>query len=187
GAAGILSNGLNGIATLADPTALTYVHAMVLACSGLLFAGLVGATVRAEFESSESSDAVWQTRDRLIAALRWTVILNLLSIMMLVVYAWTQPVVAQTQASAVVLTVVLGIGVVLTVRRNLGGALVLTLAGAGLLLQSGLTALWAETEHARVVTAYYLLFWIPAGLVSTATGVALVRRIASRAPASPER
>lgn len=182
GGMGVLSQGLNGIGTLAAPTMLTWAHALGLACCGLLFAGLVGSQVREAFDDADHTHSVWRDNDTLISRLRWTILANLAAIPMLMIYAWTQPVVPETTLSAIVLAVGLAVGAVLTVCRKVAGALLLTVGGACLLGQTAVTCAlaWQTGDYATTIATYYACFWIPAGLMSATAGIGLIARIRSR-------
>jgi len=180
GGIGVLSQGLNGVGTLTDPSMFTWAHALALACCGLLLAGLTGSEVRQAFDEADHTDSVWRTQDTLINRLRWTVLANLAAIPMLMIYAWNQPVVPETKLTAIVLAVSLTTGVVLTVCRKVAGALLITVGGACLLGQTAVTLVLATGDYATTIAAYYACFWIPAGLMSAATGLGLVSRIRAR-------
>ena len=179
GALGMLSNGLNGIATLQAPSLSTWGHCLALACCGLLFAGVAGSSVRERFESAEHTDPLWRNRDPLVTGLRWTVLTNLGAAAMLLIYGLAQPVVPATRVPALILAGVLVVGAVLTVHRKIAGALLATLGGMALLVLTAASVQIAGLDQLETVMilGYYACFWIPAGIVSTITGVTLARRI----------
>jgi hypothetical protein len=111
----------------------------------------------------------WASRHRL---LRTTVIAAFIAMPMLLVYAWIQPVVPATRTSAIVLAAALAVAGTLTVRGKLAGALLLVLAGAGLLAQ---TAVTIAKAHELWLAGYYAAFWAPCGLLAIACGVKLAR------------
>jgi len=182
GGIGVLSQSLNGVGTLGDPTLVTWAHGLALSCCGLLFAGLIGKDVREAFEHGNQTHAVWRDNDTLIRRLRWTILANLAAVPMLMIYAWTQPVVPETKLTAIVLAVCLAAGVVLTVCRKVAGALLITVGGACLLGQAAVTCAlaWTTGDYATNIAAYYACFWVPAGLMSAAAGVGLISRIRAR-------
>jgi peptidoglycan/LPS O-acetylase OafA/YrhL len=91
---------------------------------------------------------------------------------MLLVYAWLQPIVPETRVTAIILTIALAAGAVVTVRGKLVGAFVLVLAGLGLLVQSAVTLAHAPDAQ-RGIAGYYLVFWLPAAVCAIVCGVRL--------------
>ena len=182
GALGMLSNGLNGIGTLHSPSLVTWGHALALACCGLLFAGVAGSSVRERFESAEHNDPLWRNPDPLVVGLRWTVLTSLGAAAMLLVYGLTQPIVPETQVPAIVLSLVIVVGSYLTVRRKIAGALLTTAGGMSLLVLTSANAVIADLDavNTAMILAYYACFWVPAGVISTITGVTLARRMLGR-------
>jgi hypothetical protein len=184
GAVGVVSGGLNIInywsataAPLADFPEWSqemYETAWLLALTSLggalIVACLAAPVVRDAFAAR--AHATWSSRDRLIGLLRATIIAAFAAGPMLLVYAWLQPIVPETQTTAVVLAAALGLGGVLAVRGKLAGALVLVIAGAGLLAQTAVTALDAPPDQ-HGIAAYYAVFWLPAGVLAVICGVKL--------------
>jgi len=111
----------------------------------------------------------WASRHRL---LRTTVMAAFVAMPMLLVYAWIQPIVPATQTSAIVLAAALAVAGALTVRGKLAGALLLVLAGAGLLVQTAVTVARAPELW---LAGYYAAFWAPCGLLAIACGAKLAR------------
>jgi hypothetical protein len=93
---------------------------------------------------------------------------------MLLVYAWLQPIAPETRTTAFVLAAALAVGGVLAVRGKLAGALVLVVAGIGLVAQTAITALDTPVAE-RQIALYYAVFWLPAGALALACGVRMVR------------
>lgn len=180
--AGVGGSVLNGAATLADPGFDTWANAMALGISGSLGAALTGPRMRDAFAHGDAARNVWRSDDRIVRALRYTLVTNLAAVPMLLVYAWTQPVVARTAGPAVVLAVVLAIAAGLCAARLVVGALLLTAGGACLLVLTILTAMWSHDGRPidPWIATYYAVFWTPASIVSLATGVALVQRLRAR-------
>jgi hypothetical protein len=116
-----------------------------------------------------SDTTSWASQHRLLRA---TVIAAFIAMPMLLVYAWIQPVVPATKTSAIVLAAALALAGTLTVRGKLAGALLLVLAGAGLLAQ---TAVTLAKAHDLGIAGYYAAFWAPCGLLAIACGVKLAR------------
>lgn len=111
----------------------------------------------------------WAARHPL---LRTTVMAAFVAMPMLLVYAWIQPVVPATRTTAIVLAAALAVAGALTVRGKLAGALLLVLAGAGLLAQ---TAVTVAKAHELWLAGYYAAFWAPCGLLAIACGARLAR------------
>ena len=108
--------------------------------------------------------------------LRWSLVTALASAPMLLVYAVTQPIVPGTQEIAGALAVAQIIATLLCARRKLVGAILLSLFGAALLAFTILCAMATHASNAidPWIMTYYAVFWIPAGVVSVATGAVLL-------------
>jgi hypothetical protein len=132
-----------------------------------LAAPAVGAAIAAR-----TKDATWTAPTREARWVRATIITALAAVPMLLVYAWLQPIVLATKTSAVVLAVTLAIGATAAIRGKLAGALVLVLAGAGLVAQTAITAMDAPPGLGRVAL-YYAVFWLPAAITAIGAGVVL--------------
>jgi len=182
GALGMLSNGLNGIGTLHAPSLATWGHALAVACSGLLFAGVAGSSVKERFESAEHNDPLWRNPDPLVVGLRWTVLTSLGAAAMLLIYGLTQPIVPETRLPAIVLAALIVFGSFLTVQQKIAGALLTTAGGMALLVLTSANAVIANLDEVNtaMILAYYACFWVPAGVISTITGVTLARRMLRR-------
>jgi hypothetical protein len=180
GAAGVGSGGLNAI-NYWDLTAAPIPAQMswyldlckvewtflVTAIGGaLIVVNLVAA--RAVFVAGDA----WSRPEPVVRALRLTMIAAFVAVPMLLVYAWMQPLVPATATSALVIAAALTLGAVLAVRGKLVGALVLVLAGGGLVAQTLATVVLAE--HPRVAL-YYVVFWTPAAVLAIVSGALLAR------------
>ncbi|HEY1558840.1 MAG TPA: hypothetical protein VGF94_28650, partial [Kofleriaceae bacterium] len=107
--------------------------------------------------ATPSHDTTWSSRDRLIGLLRATIIAAFVAGLMLLVYAWLQPIAPETRTTAFVLAAALAVGGVLAVRGKLAGALVLVVAGIGLVAQTAITALDTPVAE-RQIALYYAVF-----------------------------
>ena len=175
GVTGMLSGGLNAIgfwsvtdhplAAYPEWSMRTYEQAWLFWVSLLGGALITVLLARVRFADTTT----WASRHRL---LRTTVMASFVAMPMLLVYAWIQPVVPATQTTAVVLAGVLALAGALTVRGKLAGALLLVLAGAGLVAQTAATVALASEPG---LATYYAVFWAPAGLLAIACGVRLAR------------
>lgn len=174
---GGLSSGLNGIGSLANPGLATWATATIFGGVCLALVGLLAGDVRRTFRDGAHTNPVWQTSDPVIVALRWTIGANLVALPMLLVYAWTQPVVPATATPALVLAALLTVSEILAVARKLVGALLLCLTGLALLALTATTLACAPDPEARYIAAYYTVFWTPAGLLSAWTGARILGRI----------
>ncbi len=167
---------LNSVPTLAHPDMITWSHLTTVGVSGLLALLLAGASMREAFGGG-STGALWSSREPVIRALRWTFGTNVAAIPMLLVYAWTQPVVVETADAAVVLAGVLTLAAGLCALRSLLGAIMLAVGGACLLALTVVTA-WMAHDLGPVdpwIVSYYAVFWVPAGVISLATAGVMAR------------
>lgn len=185
GAVGTVSGGLNAmyfwsVTRAPDPlypawSIGMYVQMWVLCISALggalVVINLVAPAVRTAF-AARAQNAAWTSDHRALRWLRPMVITAFAAVPMLLVYAWLQPIVAATQTSAIVLAAALSLGGILAVRGKVIGALLLVLAGTGLVAQTAATALLATPEQ-RGIAGYYAIFWLPAALVALGCGVRL--------------
>ena len=174
---GALSAGLNGIGSLSSPDFHTWSAGTVFGAVCIALVGLLGRDVRRAFQDGAHTNPVWKTTDPVIVALRWTIGTSLVALPMLLVYAWTQPVVPATATPAIVLAALLAISGVLAIGRKLVGALLLCLSGLGLLALTGATLALADDADARYIACYYAVFWTPAGLLSAWTGGRILGRL----------
>lgn len=174
---GALSTGLNGLGSLTNPGFNTWQAGTVFGGVCIALVGLLGRDVRHTFHAGARTNAVWKAQDPVITLLRWTIGANLVALPMLLVYAWTQPVVPATATPALVLAVLLAISEVLAVARKLAGALLLCLTGLGLLALTGATLALAADADVRYIVLYYAVFWTPAGLLSAWTGGRILGRL----------
>jgi hypothetical protein len=179
--AGLGGSVLNGIGSLADPGVYAWAHACAGAGCGSLVLLLAGPSMRDAFEGTDASQSLWRSHDRVIVALRWTLISTLVSAPMLVVYAATQAIVPGTAGFAWVLAGVQVGATVLCLLRKVIGALLLSLAGAALLVFTvfGLVSAGANsTEPGNLqIMGYYAVFWAPAGVASVIASAALLRPV----------
>jgi hypothetical protein len=134
--------------------------------SALIILNLVAA--RGAFVAS----GVWSGREPVMHALRLSLIASFAAVPMLLVYAWMQPVVPETKTTAIVIAAALAIGGALAVRGKLVGALVLVVAGLGLVAQTLATMLLADD---RFLPTYYAVFWTPAALLAIVSGALLAK------------
>ena len=185
GAVGALSGGLNAVKFWPATRAIDIDHLdwsmdvflgtwvlLVTALGGaMIVINLAAPAVRDAF-AAKHRDATWTSDHAMIRWLRATLVASFAAVPMLLVYAWLQPVVPATQDTALVLAAVLTLGGVLAVRGKVIGAVLLVLAGAGLLAQTAVTAL-AIAPAQREIAGYYAIFWLPAALLALATGVRL--------------
>jgi hypothetical protein len=152
-----------------------------LSWAALLGATLAGPAVRDAFLARRGGE-VWASPHRVVTSVRWAILANVVAIPMLLVYAWTQPVVPATVLTAQILAVLLLVGVVLSAARKVVGALVLVLGGFGMLAQTAAT-IWLAHRGASAtdatITYYYAVFWTPAAVLSLVAGAALVRPVAA--------
>lgn len=183
GAVSIVSSGINAMAywkvtAHPDPaiqlwSVTIYEQAWVFWVSvlggALTVALLAPAAVRERF-LQRAAGSTWTSGDRLVGLLRVTLIAAFAAIPMLLVYAWLQPIVPATRTSALVLAAALAVAGVLAVRGRVVGALLLVLAGVGLLAQAAVTGVEASD---RSIALYYAVFWVPAGLLALACGARL--------------
>ena len=176
---GVGTSGLNIVNTIGVQHEMTWIHAVAISFSAIVGLALLGPSVRAQFER-EGEQSVWSSQDWSVRGIRATVLSQLVAIPMLLVYAWLQPIVPQTRTMALVLAAVLGLGALLTMGRKLLGALCLVLAGPALLALTAATAWLAHASGDPVNTSiagYYACFWAPAGLISTLTGLSLIKPV----------
>lgn len=180
--AGIGTGGLNYLGVLfgrfGGPTIQAWCFVLAIVFSALVGLALVGPSVRGQFES-RGADGIWSSREPAVRAIRWSVLAQLVAIPMLLVYAWSQPIVAQTQMPAVVLAAVLAGAALLSMARKLAGAALLVLGGPGLLVLAAVSAWHAHAMGAQELSiiGYYACFWVPAGLISTVAGFVLARPV----------
>lgn len=176
---GVGTSGLNIVNTMGIQHEMTWIHAVAICFSAIVGLALLGPSVREQFER-EGEAGLWSSSDWSVRGIRATVLSQLVAIPMLLVYAWMQPIVPQTRTMALVLALVLGLGALLTMGRKLLGALCLVLAGPALLVLTATTAWLAHASGDPVntsIASYYACFWTPAGLISTLTGLALVKPV----------
>lgn len=126
--------------------------------------------------TSFTANATWSSGEPVMRALRISLIASFCAIPMLLIYAWMQPVAAETQPWAVVLAITLAVGSVLAVRGRLAGALLLVAGGIGL---AGTTAATYLLASDRWIALYYVVFWSPAALAAVVSGALLARPMIS--------
>lgn len=131
----------------------------------------VGAAIAAR-----TRDATWTAPTREARWVRATIITALAAVPMLLVYAWLQPIVPATKTSALVLAAALAIGATAAIRGKLAGALILVVAGVGLIAQTVFTATGVSSEMNRVAL-YYAIFWLPAAITAIGAGTALAKPV----------
>jgi hypothetical protein len=175
--AGLGGSILNGLGTLVEPGVYTWAHACTTAGCATLVLLLVGPTMRDAFEGSTSQTSLWRSSDPVVRALRWALISTLVSTPMLLVYAITQAVVPGTVGVAWALVAVQTLAILLCLGRKLVGALLLALAGAGLLVLVLVCVLASARLGAgeQAIVAYYAVFWTPAAVASVVAGAVMLR------------
>jgi hypothetical protein len=152
-----------------DMARVAWVHLVTAAGGALIVLNLV--MTRGAFVAAPT----WNRPDPVMRALRLSVMASFVAVPMLLVYAWVQPIVPATVTTAVVLAAALTLGATLAIRGKLVGALVLVLAGAGLIAQTLATFLLAETHVQGLISGYYAFFWLPAAVLALVTGALMVR------------
>lgn len=177
-ALGLATGVLNLIGSLGDPGLRTWSTAVVAGFSTIALAGLIAPDVRRAFDDDPRA-AIWRAGDPVIAALRVMIVADLVALPTLLIYAWQQPVIEATATPALALAGLLGVAVVLTVRKRVIGALLLALVGAalGLLAAYNLAAASSRAGDVLAITGYYACFWIPAGLLSLRAGLRILGRL----------
>lgn len=135
---------------------------------------LLGPRMREAFLARSDADGLWRSSHRLVRSVRWTILTNLIAVPMLLVYAWVQPVVPSTRLAALVLAALLGLGTALAMGRKVVGALLLSVGGLGLLVQT-LATLSLGGRAQLYITSYYTVFWLPAALASLICAALLAR------------
>lgn len=131
------------------------------------------ATARRGFDGGRAH-ATWTSDAPVIRGVRWLMMASLMAVPMLLVYAWTQPVVPATRSTALALAALLAVGAIAAVRGRMIGALLLTLGGAGLIAQTVATYLGAEGALATRTATYYAVFWLPAGLIALGCSLGII-------------
>jgi hypothetical protein len=169
---------LNGIGSLVEPGMHTWGHACAAAGCASLVLLQVGPSMRDAFEGP-ASESLWRSHEPVIRALRAALISTLVSAPMLLVYAITQPVVPGTAMFALALAGVQIGATVLCLLRKVVGALVLSLAGAALLVFTivGIAASWGSNAiepGSLQIMGYYAVFWVPAGVASVLASAVLL-------------
>jgi hypothetical protein len=142
---------------------------------------LAGSQVREAFVGRPGVDELWRSENPTLKALRLCLFTNLFGVPALLLYSWSQPVVAETASWAVILAIVVGLGLALTLARKVVGALLLVLGGVGVLGQAITTLLLASRSpeaDVLLVAGYYAVFWTPAAFASIYCGIRLVRPVA---------
>ncbi len=176
GACGVASMLLNGIGSLSAPDMSTWSYANEAGICLILLALMMGPTMAGVF--MPAAESPWASRDPLVRGLRWTIGSSVAAIAMLGIYALAQPVVPATANAALSLAGVLALAILLCTVRSLAGAMVLVLAGSGLLVLTATTVVLAHRTGDALkpwIASYYAAFWVPAGVISLATGVAMLR------------
>jgi hypothetical protein len=189
GATGAVSGGINTLhfwSVTAGPNPEFYDWSMQMHLAAwVLWVGTIGGlTVVLNLASpavgaaiaARTQDSTWTAPTREARWVRATIITSLAAVPMLLVYAWLQPIVPSTQTSAIVLAAALAVGATAAIRGKLAGALILVLAGAGLVAQTAFTAIGAPPDMDRV-TLYYAIFWLPAAVTAIGAGLALAKPV----------
>ena len=187
GAAAIGSGGLNAINFWAfsghvDPHA-AWSLVVLEQTWGYLVAVIAGLLIVANLAPighafvAGPSHATWTSDAALMRTLRLLTMACLVAVPMLLVYAWIQPVVPATAATAVALAGALTLGTIAAVRGRLVGALALCVGGLGLAAQTIATCALAG-PRVQPVTLYYAAFWLPAAALAVIAGVQLAAPVA---------
>jgi hypothetical protein len=142
----------------------------------LLMASLAGPGVRDAFLVRRGGE-VWASPHRIVTSVRWAILANVVAVCMLLIYAWTQPVVPATALTAQVLAAVLVVAIALAAMRKVVGAVLLVLGGVGLIAQTVATLWLASQGDDATIVHYYTLFWVPAALLSLVAGAVLARPV----------
>jgi hypothetical protein len=180
GVGGLLSGGLNAINVLSHWHAplstrqapFTWLYLIGCGWAGAIALSLAGRQLREAFLERHDPTGLWASQHRVVRMVRWTILGNLVAAPMLLVFAWSQPVVPQTVDTALWLAGLLILGTMLAMARKVAGALLLTVAGLGLFAQTAATYLLA-TPAWKSVTLYYAVFWLPGAALSLACAVVL--------------
>ena len=185
GATAVASGGLNAynywfaIGGL-DPVHVAWSNATITAGWCMITSALGGVVIAVNLAAPPAraacaiarGEAAWTGDAGLARLVRPMLVTAFAAVPMLLVYALVQPVAPATRTAAVVLAVVLAGAAAIAVRGKLVGALVLVLAGVGLLAQTLATAAWAPPEG-RAIVGYYAVFWLPAAACAVVCGVRL--------------
>lgn len=182
GATGAVTGGLNAayfwkVTSAVDPMHVEWSNAMYGSAWVMLTCALGGLAIVVCLVSPAARDlcardGAWTSDARLARMVRPMLVTSFAAAPMLLVYAWLQPIVPETRVTAIILTIALAAGAVVTVRGKLVGAFVLVLAGLGLLVQSAVTLAHAPDAQ-RGIAGYYLVFWLPAAVCAIVCGVRL--------------
>lgn len=180
GLGGLLSAALNAANVLiywkapvsAGAAPFTWLYLIGCGWAAAIALSLAGRPMREAFLERHDPTGLWASQHRVVRVIRWTILANLVAAPMLLVFAWSQPVVPQTVTTALVLAAVLVCGSALAMARKVLGALLLAVGGVGLFAQAIATYLLA-TPHWKSVTLYYAVFWIPAAILSSICAVVL--------------
>lgn len=182
GAAGIGTGGLNAIQTAtvvagARDSAMQWYLDLCRYEWALVVIAIGGALIVLNVVAARHAfvaPAAWTARTGFVRALRLSMIASFVAVPMLLVYAWMQPIAIETRTTALVLAAVLTLGAILAARGKLAGALVLVVAGLGLLAQTVATY---QLATSREVAAYYVVFWTPAAILAIVSGALLAQPV----------
>ena len=156
---------------------LTWFLAVWAIGGALVIVNLVGETVASDdlVDARDFSQA-WPDSVRPAWWLRAAVISALGAAPMLVLYAFGQQfAVPGFDALALLLAAALAVSTVLVVRGRAIGALLLGASGLALLAFVLALVGAADFPLEREVACYYIVFWLPAGIAATISGVGLAR------------
>ncbi len=190
GAVGMFSGGLNAVhywsvTAAPNPIDLAWSMQMYLAAWVLFVSAFGGALVVINLMAPAARDAciakaphsTWTSSHTLVRSLRALVVASFVAVPMLLVYAWLQPIAPATRTSALVLAATLACGGILAIRGKVAGALLLVIAGGGLIAQTVLTAVYASD---RSIAGYYAIFWAPAGILAIVCAFRLLATVSKR-------
>lgn len=175
GCFGALSSGLNALGWFRSASEDSWMHRTAFVGAAVIAVNLLAPDVRDATLARHPHAELWRSKDSVVRAVRGSLLANLGAVPMLLVYAWAQPFVPETSTPALALAGLLGIGSALTMRRKVGGALLLGLCALGLVAQTAVTA-WRAAPGDRLLLGYYAAFWIPAALLGARAAVVLTRR-----------
>jgi hypothetical protein len=177
-AASMLSNGINLAGFLLASSWWALARAMLVSFfwGASLMASLTGPVVRDAFLARRGGE-LWASPHRIVTSVRWAILANVVAVCMLLVYAWTQPVVPATALTAQVLAAVLVVAAALAAMRKVVGAVLLVVGGVGLIAHTAATLWLAPPGDGATIVHYYTAFWAPAALLSLVAGAALARPV----------
>ena len=173
--AGVCSAAINLVGFYPQSSVLVWSLGLHLSGAALVLACLVAPPLRDAFY--RDAPQLWTSKRPVLRIVRWTISANIVAIPLLLVFAWDQPLVESTARLAPILAAVSSVALVLTIRRKTVGAILLACCGICLLFLAVYTTWAAHTtgpSSARL-SYYYLVFWLPAGLLSMICAASISR------------